>query len=67
MTLGEPDQVLENPPSSDRRIIRWYYNEYRAVIDFEGTLGFSRMRLTPNSRSEFARARSLVVRDARNR
>ena len=67
VTLGEPDQALENPPSSDRRIVRWYYNEYRAVIDFEGTLGFSRMRLTPNSRAEFARARSLVVRDARSR
>ncbi len=65
ITLGEPDQSFETPPSSDRRYVRWIYSEYRAVLDFEGTLGFSRMRLTPNSRSEFARARSLVSRDVR--
>jgi GWxTD domain-containing protein len=65
ITLGEPDQAFETPPSSDRRYVRWIYSEYRAVLDFEGTLGFSRMRLTPNSRSEFARARSMVSRDAR--
>jgi hypothetical protein len=62
MTLGEPDQVFETPPANDRRFIRWVYNEYRAVIDFEGTLGFSRIRLTPQSRAEFARARSQVIR-----
>jgi len=65
ITLGEPDQVYETPPSSDRRQYRWIYNEYRVVLDFEGTLGFSRIRLTPSSRSEFARARSLVGRDVR--
>lgn len=65
ITLGEPDQVYETPPANDRRLIRWIYNEFRAVIDFEGTLGFSRVRLTPNSRSEFARARSLVSRDVK--
>jgi GWxTD domain-containing protein len=66
ITLGEPDQVYESPmASSDRRYIRWVYSEYRVVLDFEGTLGFSRMRLTPNSRSEFARARGLVSRDPR--
>lgn len=65
ITLGEPDQVYETPPANDRRLIRWIYNEYRAVLDFEGTLGFSRVRLTPNSRSEFARARSLVAREVK--
>jgi GWxTD domain-containing protein len=65
ITLGEPDQFFETPPASDRRLVRWVYNEYRAVLDFEGTLGFSRLRLTPNSRSEFARARSMVTRDTR--
>jgi GWxTD domain-containing protein len=63
ITLGEPDQVFETPPSTDRRFVRWVYNEYRAVIDFEGTLGFSRMRMTPQSRAEFARARSQMIRD----
>jgi GWxTD domain-containing protein len=65
VTLGQPDQVYENPPLNDRRYIRWVYSEYRANIDFEGTLGFSRLRLTPNSRSEFARARSLISRDVK--
>jgi GWxTD domain-containing protein len=65
ITLGEPDQVYETPPANDRRLIRWIYNEFRAVIDFEGTLGFSRLRLTPNSRAEFARARSLISRDVK--
>lgn len=63
ITLGEPDQFYETPPSSDRRFIRWVYNQYQAIIDFEGTLGFSRLRMTPASRSEFARARSQMLRD----
>ena len=67
ITLGEPDQVFETPPATDRRFIRWMYNEYRVVLDFEGTLGFSRLRLTPSSRAEFARARSMAVRDPRRR
>ena len=67
ITLGEPDQVFETPPATDRRLVRWVYNEYRAVLLFEGTLGFSRMRLTPSSRSEFARARVMAVRDPRPR
>ena len=65
LTLGEPDQAFESPPGNDRRYVQWIYNEYRAVLYFEGTLGFSRMRLTPNSRSEFARARAMVSRDPR--
>lgn len=61
VTLGDPDQAYETPPSSDRRYIQWIYNEYRASIIFEGTLGFSRMRLTPQSRAEFARAKSQML------
>ena len=67
ITLGEPDQAFETPPATDRRLVRWVYNEYRVLLDFEGTMGFSRMRLTPNSRSEFARARALASRDPRRR
>jgi GWxTD domain-containing protein len=63
ITLGEPDQALETTPGSDRRYVRWVYNEFRAVIDFEGQLGFSRLRLTPASRAEFARARAQMLRD----
>jgi GWxTD domain-containing protein len=65
ITLGEPDQAYETPPGSDRRLVQWIYNEYRAVLYFEGTLGFSRMRLTTSSRAEFARARAMVSRDPR--
>lgn len=65
VTLGEPDQVLETPPAADRRYIRWVYADYRVVIDFEGTLGFSRVRMTPQGRAEFARARSQLLRDTR--
>lgn len=67
ITLGEADQVYETPPATDRRLVRWVYNEYRAILDFEGTLGFSRLRLTPNSRAEFARARVMAGRDVRRR
>ena len=65
ITLGQPDQVYETPQTNDRRFIRWIYNEYRVALDFEGTLGFSRIRLTQTSRSEFARARALVSRDVK--
>jgi len=62
ITLGEPDQVLETPPSSDRRRVQWVYSTYRAAILFEGTIGFSRLRMTPSSRSEFSRARTQAMR-----
>lgn len=62
VTLGEPDQALETPPGNDTRIVRWAYSEYRAVLQFTGQLGFSRLRLTPASRAEFARARAQVAR-----
>lgn len=62
VTLGEPDQTLETPPGNDTRIVRWAYTQYRAVLEFTGQLGFSRLRLTPASRAEFARARAQVVR-----
>ncbi|MEO8450689.1 MAG: GWxTD domain-containing protein, partial [Gemmatimonadota bacterium] len=61
VTLGEPDQSLETPPSSDRRLIRWDYSAYRVSLFFEGTFGFSRMRLSPQSRAEFARARAQAM------
>jgi GWxTD domain-containing protein len=67
ITLGNPDQVLESPPSSDRRRVQWIYSTYRAVIQFEGTIGFSRLRMTPNSRSEFSRARTQAMRNGPGR
>jgi GWxTD domain-containing protein len=60
IVLGPPDQEYESPPGNDTRIVQWLYNEYRAVIVFTGTVGFSRLRLTPSSRSEFNRVKALV-------
>jgi GWxTD domain-containing protein len=62
VTLGEPDQMYENPPGSDQRIVQWSYGFYRVVITFTGPVGFSRLRLTTQSRAEFARARAMVMR-----
>ncbi len=67
ITLGPPDQELETPPGQDTRIVQWTYSEYRAVLTFQGQLGFSRLRLTPNSRSEFARVRALARQRTTNR
>ena len=67
VVLGEPDQVIETPPGNEQRLVRWIYNSYRAVIDFSGTLGYSRLRMTPGSRAEFSRARALVMRQGNTR
>jgi GWxTD domain-containing protein len=58
--LGPPDQEVETPPGSEQRIVQWVYNEYRSVITFTGQMGFSRLRLTPSSRAEFNRLKSLA-------
>jgi GWxTD domain-containing protein len=62
ITLGEPDLINTNPPTSERRLEQWVYNEYRGSVMFEGIIGLSRMRMLPASRSEFARMRALVMR-----
>lgn len=62
VTLGEPDQAVETPPGQDTRIVQWVYTSFRAVISFQGQLGFSRLRMTPTSRAEFSRARAQVMR-----
>lgn len=67
ITLGPPDHEIETPPGQDTRIVQWTYSEYRAVLTFQGQLGFSRLRLTPSSRSEFARVRALARQRTTNR
>jgi GWxTD domain-containing protein len=62
VVLGEPDQAIETPPGNEQRLVRWVYSNYRATIDFVGTLGFSRLRMTPASRAEYSRARAQVMR-----
>ena len=67
VTLGEPDQMIETPPGTEQRIVQWVYSNYRAVINFTGQLGFSRLRMTPASRAEFSRARAQVMRQGNPR
>jgi len=67
IVLGEPDQVIETPPGNEQRLVRWVYSTYRAVIDFTGSLGFSRLRMTPASRAEYSRARAQVMRQGNTR
>jgi GWxTD domain-containing protein len=67
ITLGPPDQEIETPPGADNRYVQWTYSEYRAVLTFQGQLGFSRLRLTPSSRSEFARVRAVARQRQSNR
>jgi GWxTD domain-containing protein len=67
VTLGEPDQTIETPPATEQRIVQWVYSNYRAVINFTGQLGFSRLRMTPASRAEFSRARAQVMRQGNTR
>ena len=56
INLGTPDEVIENSPgSSDRRVIRWTYTNYRLVLYFQDETGFGRLRLTPGSRAEYER------------
>lgn len=66
ITIGEPDQVYESLPGQEPRRIQWVYNDYRALIEFTGQIGFSRLRLTPASRAEFTRVRGLVRQRQRN-
>ena len=60
VTLGPPDQEVESSPGQDPRVVQWAYSEYRSVLTFTGQVGFSRLRLTPNSRAEFARLKALA-------
>ncbi len=60
ITLGEPDQVSESLPGDQNRVIQWAYVDYRAVLTFTGSFGLGTFRLTPASRAEFSRVRSIV-------
>jgi len=54
--LGEPDEIFDASPTSQGRIIRWTYDQYRIILYFQDETGFGRFRLTPASRAEFERA-----------
>jgi len=65
ITLGEPDEVIDQSSGLDRsglRAIRWGYTELRLVLFFEDETGFGRFRMTPSSRSEYQRVLARVRR-----
>jgi GWxTD domain-containing protein len=64
ITIGQPDDVLDQSSGMDRsgvRTIRWTYNELRLVVFFVDQ-GFGRFRMTPASRAEYQRALARVRR-----
>ena len=68
ISLGEPDEMLDLSNGIDRngmRVLRWTYASERVVLYFQDQTGFSRYRLTPQSRAEFQRA-VMRVRQARS-
>jgi GWxTD domain-containing protein len=65
ITLGDPDDVLDQSSGLDRsgrRIVRWAYNSLRLVLLFEDDTGFGRFRLTPASRADYVRVLARVRR-----
>lgn len=56
ITLGEPDQILEQGEvglNTRGRIQIWQYLQYRAQLVFVDQNGFGRWRMTPSSETEF--------------
>jgi GWxTD domain-containing protein len=64
ITLGPPDESIENTPGTASRIVRWTYLTYRLEVYFQDETGFGRLRLTPGSRAEYERILSRVRRQA---
>ena len=64
IVLGEPDAVQDRSSQLQNagRVIRWEYNGYHMVLYFQDITGFGRFQLTPQSRSDFERARARVQR-----
>jgi GWxTD domain-containing protein len=60
ISLGEPDEIVDlSSGGLDRngaRVLRWTYAAARLVLYFQDQTGFSRYRLTPNSRADYQRA-----------
>jgi len=57
ITLGTPDQIIDPHPDyrGRGRLIEWTYDQYNLALYFVDDAGFGRLRLDPESRSEFER------------
>ncbi len=66
VTIGPPDEVYDGSTiaAQEGRYIRWAYYDLRVALIFQDATGFGRFRLTPESRSEFDRARSRLQQAA---
>ncbi|MGI9040541.1 MAG: GWxTD domain-containing protein, partial [Gemmatimonadales bacterium] len=64
ISLGAPDESVENTPGAASRIVRWTYLSYRLEIYFQDETGFGRLRLTPGSRAEYERVLSRLRRQS---
>jgi GWxTD domain-containing protein len=65
ITLGEPDEIIDQSSGLDRgglRLIRWSYTNHRLAVLFQDETGFGRFRLTPSSRAEYMRVLARVRR-----
>ncbi len=53
MTLGEPDEIFDRSRDPAYRYWAWNYNQLQVTLFFHDATGFTRYRLTPESRSAF--------------
>ncbi|MEP6571232.1 MAG: GWxTD domain-containing protein [Gemmatimonadota bacterium] len=60
--LGEPDEIFDASQTSQGRVIRWTYDNYRVTLYFVDESGFGRYRMTPTSRSDYERVLGRVRR-----
>ena len=62
--LGAPDQVIDPRPDfrGRGRVIEWTYDQLNLALYFVDDAGFGRLRLDPESRSEFERIRNRLRR-----
>lgn len=64
ISLGAPDESVENTPGAGTRLVRWTYLSYRLEIYFQDETGFGRLRLAPGSRAEYERVLSRLRRQS---
>lgn len=62
ITLGDPDQTLDQSGYNQGRIIRWDYTPQRLTLYFVDETGFGRFRLTIASRADFQRVADRIQR-----
>jgi GWxTD domain-containing protein len=63
ITLGPPDESIENTPGTGNRVVRWSYTNYRLDLYFLDETGFGRLHLTAGSRAEYERTLIRVRRE----